>query len=52
MAGQGRGVWWSARGCGVVRGLVQNAEKKGVLREGAESLVVGGLTGIFGVNLA
>ena len=33
-------------------GLVQHAEKKSILRNGAGSFGVGGLLGIFGVNLA
>ena len=54
---QGR---WRGRAGGVVVGaglrggarLVQHAEKKSVLRKGAGPLAVGGLLGIFGVNLA
>ncbi len=54
---QGR---WRGRVGGVVVGarlrdnarMVQLAEKKSVLRKGAGSLTVGGLLGIFGVNIA
>ena len=34
------------------RRFVQNAEKNSILRKGAGSFAVGGLLGIFGVNLA